>query len=104
MIKEEKKILRNILDEKTSDIQNLTNTQLELMNQAMITNQEFMTSDLEIATLKMQNEQLQNELKAEKELIKRMKKSSEVVRYFEDLLRSPRDTNDTSGLGYNKRR
>ena len=29
-----------------------------------------------------------------------MDKSSEVVRYFEDLLRSPRSINDTSRLGY----
>ena len=48
----------------------------------MVTNQELMTNDLEIATLKMQNEQLLNELKAEKELTKRMNKSSEYVRYF----------------------
>ena len=92
--------MRDRLDEKTSDVQKLTNTQLELMNQAMITNQELMTNDLEIATLKIQNEQLKNELKDEKEFIKRMNKSSEVVWYFEDLLRSPRSTNDTSGLGY----
>ena len=41
----------------------------------MITNQEFMTNDLEIATLKIQNEQLQNDLKARKWLIERMKTS-----------------------------
>ena len=29
-----------------------------------------------------------------------MNKSSEVVRYFEDLLRSPKSINDTSRLGY----
>ena len=29
-----------------------------------------------------------------------MNKSNEVVRYFEDLLRSPRAINDTSRLGY----
>ena len=67
----------------------------------MVTNQELITSDLEIATLKIQNEQLQNELKAEKELTERMNKSSEVVRYFEDLLRFPKRINDTSRLGYN---
>ena len=37
---------------------------------------------------------------AEKELIERMNKSSEVVRYFEVLLRSPRSINDMSELGY----
>ena len=57
------------------------------MNQAIVTNQELMTSDLEIATQKIQYEQLQNELKAEEELPKRMEKYGEAVRYFEDLLR-----------------
>ena len=71
------------------------------MNQEMVTNQELMTNDLEIATLKLQNEQLQNELKAKKELIEIMNKPSEVVRYFEDLLRSPKGISDTSRLGYN---
>ena len=36
------------------------------MNQEMITNQELKTHDLEISTLKIQNEQLHNELKFEK--------------------------------------
>ena len=82
MIEDDTIILRNRLDEKIFDVQKLTNTQLEMMNQAMITNQELMTNDLEISTLKMQNEQLQNELKARKELTKRMNKSSEAMRYF----------------------
>ena len=69
----------------------------------MVTNQEMMTSDLEISTLKIQNEQLQNELKVENELTKRMNKSSEDVRYFEHLLRSPSSINDTSGLGYDRK-
>ena len=55
MIEDDTRILRNRLDEKIFDIQKLTNTQLELMNQAMVTNQELMTSDLEIATLKILN-------------------------------------------------
>ena len=87
MIKDDTRILRNKLDEKISNVQKLTNAQLELMNQAMVTNQELMTNDLEIATLKIQNEQLQNELKAKKELTKIMNKSSEAMRYFEDFLR-----------------
>ena len=32
-----------------------------------------------------------------------MKKSSKVVRYFEDLLRSPRSINDIVGLGYDRK-
>ena len=53
MIEDDIRILRNRLDEKTFDTQKLTNTQLELMNQIMVTNQELMTSDLKIATLKI---------------------------------------------------
>ena len=100
MIEDDTRILRNRLDEKISDVQKLTNTQLELMNQEMITNQELMTNDLEIATLKIHNEQLQHELKAKKEFIERMNKSSECVKYFEDLIRLPRSINDKFGLGY----
>ena len=32
-----------------------------------------------------------------------MNKSSEDVKYFEDLLRSPRSINDTSRLGYDRK-
>ena len=92
MIEDDTRILRNKLDEKTSDIQKITNTQLEIM-----------INDVGISTLEMQNKQLQNELKVDKEITERMNKSSEVVRYFEDLLKSPRSTNDTSILGYEKR-
>ena len=56
MIEDDTKVLRNGLDEKTSDVQKLTNTQLEMMNKAIFTNQELMKNDLEIVTLKIQNE------------------------------------------------
>ena len=46
LIEDDIRILRNRLDEKTLDIKKLT-------NQAMVTNQELMTNDLEIITLKM---------------------------------------------------
>ena len=42
-------------------------------------------------------------MKAEKELTERMNKSNEAMRYFEDLLRSPRSINDTSRIGYAKK-
>ena len=54
-----------------------------------------MRNDIEISTLKTKNE-----LKIKKEFIERMNKSSEDMKYFEDLLRSPRSINDTSRLGY----
>ena len=39
MIENDSRVLKNRLDEKTSDVQKLTTTQLEMMNQAMISNQ-----------------------------------------------------------------
>ena len=72
----------------------LTNTQLDMMNQLMLENQELNRKDIEIATLR-------SKLRSEKEVIERMNKPSKVVKYFEDLMRSPRGMNDTSRLGYN---
>ena len=66
----------------------------------MLANQEMNSKDIEIATLKAHNEQLQNELKVEKDFIQRMNKSNEAVKFFEDYLRSPRGIHDTTGLGY----
>ena len=56
--------------------------------------------DIEISTLRMQNEQLQNELKREKEIAESFNKSSEAIKHFEQLLKLPRSNNDTSGLGF----
>lgn len=54
-------------------------------------------------TWRSQNEQLRNELRNEKEIMERMGKPSDAVKYFEELIRSPRSTRDTSRLGYNKK-
>ena len=48
MIEDDTRIFRNRLDEKICDLQNLTNNQLELMNQEMITNQELMKKILRL--------------------------------------------------------
>ena len=56
--------------------------------------------DIEISTLKLQNEQLHNKLKREKEIVNNFNKSSEAIKYFEQMLKSPRSNNDTSGLGF----
>ena len=50
--------------------------------------------------MKLQNEQLQNELKREKEFAESFNKPSEAIRYFEQLLKSPKSSKDTVGLGY----
>lgn len=41
MIEEDKRIFVNRLEEKTSDVQNLANMQLDTMNHLIITNQEL---------------------------------------------------------------
>ena len=74
--------------------------QLETMNQVMIDNHEINSKDIEISTLKLQNEQLRNDLKREKEFGKSFNKPSEAIKYFEKLMRSPRSNDDTFGLGY----
>ena len=56
--------------------------------------------DIEISTLRMQNEKLQNELKREKEIVENFNESSEAIKHFEQLLKSPRSSNDTSGPGF----
>ena len=48
----------------------------------------------------MQNEQLQNELKREKVFVDSFNKPSEAIRYFEQILNSPKSSRDTTGLGY----
>ena len=61
---------------------------------------ELNVKEIEISTLKLQNEQLQNELKREKEFADSFNKPSEAIRYFEQLLKSPKSTRDTTVLGY----
>ena len=65
-----------------------------MMNQLMVANQELNRKDIKISTLK-------SKLRYEKEVIERMNKPSEVVKYFEDLMKSPRGINNTTRLGYN---
>ena len=92
MIDEDQRTLTNRIEEKTFDVQKLTNIELDMMNQLMVANQELNIKEIEIATLK-------SKLKSKKEVIERMKKPSETVKYFEDLMKSPRAINDTIGLG-----
>ena len=39
-------------------------------------------------------------MRREKEILESFKKSSEAIKHFEKLLKSPRSNNDTSGLGF----
>ena len=66
----------------------------------MTAHHELNVKDIQISTLKMKNEQLQYDLRREKEIAESFKKSSEAIKHFEQLLKSPRSSNDTLGLGY----
>jgi DNA-directed RNA polymerase subunit F len=100
MIEDKKRILTNRLEENTSEVQRIASMQLETMNQVTIANHELNGKDIVITTLKLQNEQLSNDLRRENEFAKSFNKPSEALKYFEKLMRSPRPNDDTTGLGY----
>ena len=99
MIEDEKRILTNRLEEKTSKVSRISNMQLETLSQMMIVNRELNAKNIEITTLKFQNKKLRNDLEREKEFAKSFNKYSETIKYFEKLMRSPRSNSDTSRLG-----
>lgn len=89
MAEEDKRQMVIRLDERTSNVQKLTNNQLDMVNQLPLANQELNIKDLEIANLISQNDQMRNELRTKKELVEKMTTPNEVIRYFEELMRSP---------------
>ena len=98
MIEDDKRILTNRLEEKKSEIQRIASMQLKIMNQVIISNHELNGKDIEITTLKLQNEQLRNDLRRENEFAKSFNKPSEAIKYFEKLMSSPRSNSDTTRL------
>ena len=100
MLEDDKRNLANRLDEKSTELARISNMQMDTLTQQMNLHHELNMKDIEISTLKMQNEQLHNELKREKDTAENLNKSSEAIKYFEQLLKSPRSSHDTSGLGY----
>ena len=100
MIEDDKKKFANRLEEKSIKLARVSNMQLDTLSQMMNTHHELNVKDIETSTLKMQNEQLQNDLRREKDITESFKKSSEAIKHFEQLLKSPRSSNDTSRLGY----
>lgn len=102
MAEEDKRQISMRLDERTTDMQRLTNNQLDMVNQLLLVNQELGRKDMEINNLRSENDQLRNELRSIKEINKRMKKPNEAAKYVEELLRSPRRSSDRSGLGLNE--
>ena len=100
MLEDDQRNLENRLEEKSTELTRISNMQMDTLGQMVNIHHELNMKDIEISTLKLQNEQLQNELKREKEIAENLNKSSEAIKYFEKLMKSPRTNNDTSGLGY----
>ncbi|MFA1255990.1 hypothetical protein, partial [Klebsiella pneumoniae] len=100
MLEDDKRNLANRLEEKSTELTRISNMQLDTLSQMMNTHHELNVKDIEVCTLRMQTKQFQNELKREKEIEKNINKSSEAIKHFEQLLKSPRSAHDTLGLGY----
>ena len=66
IIEEHKRILANRLEEKLEELSKFSNMQLDTLSQMMNIHHELNVKDIEITTLKLQSEQLQNDLKREK--------------------------------------
>ena len=73
---------------------------LDTLRQKMNDQNELNVKDIEITTLKLQNEQIQNDLRREREIAKSFNKPNEAIKYFKKVLKYLRSNNDTSGLGY----
>ena len=67
--------------------------QLDTLSQMINTHHELNVKDIEISTLKMQND-----LRREKEIVESFNKPNESIKYFEQLLKSPRSSKGTLGL------
>lgn len=93
MAEEDKRVMATRLEERISNMQKLTNTQMDFMNQLITTNKKLNHKDVEIANLSSHNEILKNELKNEKESMDKFTKSNEVMKYFEELMKLSRYSN-----------
>ena len=100
MIEDDKRNLANRIEEKLIELARVSNMQLDTVSQMMNAHHELNVKDIEISTLKMQNEELQNDSRREKKFVESFNKPNEAIKYFEQLLKSPRFNNDTLGLGY----
>ena len=99
MIEENKRTLANELEEKSTELTRISNMQLDTLSQMMNSHHELNVKEIEITTLNLQNEQLQNDLRRERYIFESFKKPNEAIKYFEQLLKPPRSNNDTLGLG-----
>ena len=77
MIEDDKRNLAKRLEEKSIKLARISNMQLDTLSQMMNAHHELNVKDIEISTLKMQNEQLQNDLRREKEITESFNKPNE---------------------------
>ena len=59
-----------------------------MLNQLLSLNQEMNKKDVEIANLRLENDQLNNNLRSENEFIERLNKPKEAIRNFKELMRT----------------
>ena len=83
ILEDDKRNLANRLEEKSTKLTRISNMQMDTLGQMVNIHHELNMKDIKISTLKMKNEQLQNELKREKEVAKNFNKSSEAIKHFE---------------------
>ena len=88
LLEEDKRILTHRLEEKSEELSKISNQQLDTLSGMMNLHHELNIKEIQLSNLKLQNEQLQNELKREKEFVDSFNKPSEVIKYFEQLLKS----------------
>ena len=67
MIEEDKRNLANRLEEKSIELAKISKMQLDTLSQMMNSYHELNVKDIEISTLKFQNEHLQNDLRRERD-------------------------------------
>ena len=87
MLDNDKRNLANRHEEKFIELTKISNMQLDTLSQMMNAHHELNMKDIEISTLRMKNEQVQNELKRERETTENFNKSSEAIKHFEQLLK-----------------
>ena len=80
MIEDEKIFLTNKLEEKSSKLTKISNMQLDTLSQMINADYELNVKEIEITTLKFKNEQIQSDLKREKEFSKNFNKPNEAIR------------------------
>ena len=79
MIEDDKRVFTNRLEEKSSELTRIANMQLDTLGQMMNAKYELNVKDIEITTLKLQNEKLNNDLQREKEFSKSFNKPSKAI-------------------------